>query len=197
MPQCMSRDPRKRRVCILASSNGARQPRHGCRRRPEVAARMRRPQQVVAAGKFPKDRIGFWVDACKRDRPKNRAIIKVLASGILPPPAEKVAADGDLTRVHNKVMAQLGIPTEPRRSVAASSGFGAQPGESLPAAYRMPDMPAPVVIQKGCIAGRLDSEAGPRCQAQKPWAAVLSRHTKTTGWRRGLLPIAQRCLAFR
>jgi hypothetical protein len=60
-----------------------------------------------------------------------------------------VAADGDLTRVHNKVMAQLGIPTEPRRSVAASSGFGAQPGESLPAAYRMPDMPAPVVIQKG------------------------------------------------
>jgi hypothetical protein len=41
MPQCMSRDPRKRRVCFLASSNGARQPRHGCRRRPEVAARMR------------------------------------------------------------------------------------------------------------------------------------------------------------
>lgn len=108
-------------------------------------------KRIVAAaindGRLPADRATFWLDACKRDRTTNRAVISMLAKGL--PPAAKVAADADLQRVHGKVMAGLGLPTNPLRSVEAAGGFGQQPGETLPAPYRNPACPAPVVIQKG------------------------------------------------
>lgn len=108
-------------------------------------------KRIVAAaindGRLPTDRATFWLDACKRDRVKNRAVISMLAKGL--PPAEKVAADADLQRVHGRVMAGLGVATNPLRSVEAASGFGQQPGETLPAPYRNRAFPAPVVIEKG------------------------------------------------
>jgi hypothetical protein len=101
---------------------------------------------AINAGKFSADRGKFWLDALARDRTGNRAIIASLASGL--PTVKKVAADAELQQVHNAVLSRLGIPKTPQR-VKAASGFGAQPGESLPAPYAQPDVPAPVVIQRG------------------------------------------------
>jgi hypothetical protein len=121
-------------------------------------------KRIVAAaindGRLPTDRATFWLDACKRDRAKNRAVISMLAKGL--PPAEKVAADADLQRVHGRVMAGLGVPTNPLRSVEAASGFGQQPGETLPAGnqYRYSNavVAASVKRRKGLSAAATDAE---------------------------------------
>lgn len=196
MPQCMSRDPRKRRVCFLASSNGARQPRHGCRRRPEVAARMRRPRglQRRQVSEGPNRLLGRCVQTRQAEEPGHHQGTRVRHTAAAGreggrrrrPDSRPQQSDGAAGYTDGAAEIGGGVQRfrRPARRILA--------GRLSDARYaRAGGHP------KGCIAGRLDSEAGPRCQAQKPWAAVLSRHTKTTGWRRGLLPIAQRCLAFR
>jgi hypothetical protein len=99
---------------------------------------------AIAAGKIPntEDRRQFWIEACARDRANNRAMIASLAA-VLP-----TVADAEAEAAHAQVMASLGLAPKPR-SVAASSGFGQQPGEALPAAYGSPEVPVPVLLHKG------------------------------------------------
>jgi hypothetical protein len=113
----------------------------------EVAEDKRIVAAAVADGRLPANRAEFWCAALKNgNREANRAVVGMLTPGWRSP--ERVALDNDLERIHAKVMAQFGGAPQPR-TVAASDGFGRQPGENLPAPYRSPDVPAPVVIQKG------------------------------------------------
>lgn len=119
-------------------------------------------RRIVAAacneGKLPASRIEFWCSALQQDRARNRAVIASLSPGIISSTervsadGKRVAVDGDLERVHNKVMAQLGVPTNPLKSVAASGDPQADLRErevldsvGLPTAQ----VPKPVVIQPG------------------------------------------------
>jgi hypothetical protein len=113
-------------------------------------------KRIVAAaineGKLPKDRFEFWCSALQQDRPKNRSIISVISPARPPlPPAERVGVDGDLQRVHAKVMAQLGVP-QPLRSVAASGDPQADLRErAVLDAFGLPvaQVPPPVLLRKG------------------------------------------------
>lgn len=89
-------------------------------------------RRIVAAaineGRTVLSRRDFWLEALKRDREVNRAVLASLAPGVLP--KQQVAVDADVERVHDKVLARLGIPTaklaEPTRTVAAAGAASAE-----------------------------------------------------------------------
>jgi hypothetical protein len=118
----------------------------------EAAQDRRIVAAAVADGRLPASRAEFWCAALKNgNREANRAVVASLAPGLRP--AERVAAETEMDRVHNKVMAQLGVvPTNPLRSVAASGDPHADLREravldvfGLPVAQT----PAPVLIERG------------------------------------------------
>jgi len=100
---------------------------------------------AINAGKLPANRASFWIDACKRDRARNRAVIAMISPSAWVP--ERVAVDSEMERVHNKVMASLGY--EP-----TVTGGGAAPPPPAPAGrydahgFPVANVPSPVVLQK-------------------------------------------------
>jgi hypothetical protein len=103
---------------------------------------------AVAAGKFGPQRAQFWIDACKRDRANNRAVI----ASLHPVLADLAGIDPEAERVHAQIMARLGLAPQPPRTVAASGDPWAGRREravldevGLPVAQ----VPPPVLIQKG------------------------------------------------
>jgi len=111
---------------LLAESSARHQGREEAAVAASAEARLQaEDRQIVAAaindGRIPVARREFWLDALQRDRGGNRVVLASLASGL--PPAEKVAEDSDVERVHARIMASLGIPTGKRqapRTVAAA-----------------------------------------------------------------------------
>ena len=118
------------------------------------AADERTVAAAINAGKIGPGRKHHWLNALRADRPGTTRLLASLAPAL--PPAEAVAADADMERVHDRVMASLGIKgaaPSPRartqRPVAAASGFGRQPGEVRPAELPPPAIPPPVRIVRG------------------------------------------------
>lgn len=155
----------------IANMVGQRQAREAAVARATAEARAEarlqaEDRQIVAAainsGKINSSRAQFWVDALKRERPGNRAIIASLASGL--PPAEKVAADADLERVHDGVMARLGLPAgKPAgsaRTVAASQHPAPLPPTPMvdSLGIPIPGVPAPVRLVRGKDPAHFTSE---------------------------------------
>jgi hypothetical protein len=107
---------------------------------------------AVNDGRIPASRVGFWLDACARDRTGNREIIAVLAPGL--PPKEPIA-DPDVAYASEGVksaLGRLGFTPAPRTVEAA--GLRANPLPSPTAAFdsiggALSQIPAPVRMVRG------------------------------------------------
>ena len=122
---------------------------HEARRLVQEDARL-----VAAAansGRISVDNVPQWMMAMKADRAGTRRTLASLAP-VSADMRRAVGVDPEVEAVHSNVMGRLGLSTGkpgPARTVEAASGFGRQPGEVLPSELRTPDMPPPVVIQRG------------------------------------------------
>jgi hypothetical protein len=113
-------------------------------------------KRIVAAaindGRVAREGKQAWVQALATDRAANRAMLASLASGI--PPAEHVVVDEGIERVHNQVLARLGIKPPPRPSspgtvAAAAPQWSPSPvydDLGLPIADQFP---TPVLLSRG------------------------------------------------
>jgi hypothetical protein len=84
---------------------------------------------AVAAGKFGPQRAQFWIDACKRDRANNRAVI----ASLHPVLADLAGIDPEAERVQAQIMARLGPGT-----AAAADGCRVWRPVGWPARARRP-----------------------------------------------------------
>jgi hypothetical protein len=120
----------------------------------EQRARAEDRRIVIAAvndGRLTKSRIEFWCEALQKDRTGNWEVLASLAPGL--PPAEKIVADEEVERAHNKVLARLGIKPPPRaKSPRTVEGSGQAPDRGLmldSVGLPIPGVPAPVTISRG------------------------------------------------
>lgn len=122
---------------------------HEARRLVQEDARL-----VAAAansGRISVDNVPQWMMAMKADRAGTRRTLASLAP-VWADMRRAAGVDPEAEAVHSNVMGRLGLSTgklRPARTVEADSGFGRQPGEVLPDPLPRPDIPAPVVIQRG------------------------------------------------
>lgn len=83
-----------------------------------------------------------WLDALKADRETNRSLLASLTPVI--PPSESVVVDAESERVHERVLASLGIRKMPRASTPPPT---AAPPQSSPATPVYDDLGLPIAPQ--------------------------------------------------
>jgi hypothetical protein len=66
---------------------------------------------AINAGRFSADSALPWLNALKADREGTKRLLGSLAPGL--PSLEEAAADAEMERVHNRVLASLGLKKEP------------------------------------------------------------------------------------
>lgn len=130
---------------------------HAQRNRELEPADKRLVAAALAQGKITKASEAQWLKALQDDRDGTQKILANLAPGLLPNGRVAGGADADLERVHDRVMAALGIkpppePTSAPQRVAAAAPQAPPPPSGTPVdmlGLPVSVMPDPVRIFRG------------------------------------------------